>query len=78
MSQVLSALGDTVGAVIDNEVSGNRWFSVIAGMSFPSPHVRLQKSWKRNFERGYVEQMLQNTSNSAFIFISSTPVNGLY
>jgi hypothetical protein len=73
MSQVLSMLGDRVGAVIDNEVTGNRWLGVIAGMSFRSSRVRPQKSQKRNVDIQIGGTDVKNTSSQH----SSLPLNGV-
>jgi len=59
MSQALSTLGDTVGAVINNEGTSNRSLRVITGMSFPSHLVRLQSLRRKMLAPRYLEQMLQ-------------------
>ena len=57
MSQVLSTLGDTVGAVIDNEATSNRWLRVITGMSSPLLFLSDSQSFRREMlTPGYVEQ----------------------
>jgi len=55
MSQVLSMLGDTVGAVIDNEATSNRWLRVITGMS-SLLFVRLRSFRREMLTPRYVEQ----------------------
>ena len=55
MSQVLTTLGDTVGAVIDNEATSNRWLRVITGMSSPL-FVRLRSSTREMLTPSYVEK----------------------
>jgi hypothetical protein len=71
MSQVLSALGDTVGAVIDNEATGNRWLRVVRRMSSP-PFVRLQSFRREMLTPSNVEQKSLYNSQPAVSFITAT------
>jgi len=67
MSQVLSTLGDTVGAVIDNEATSNRWLRVITGMFSPL-FVRLQSFRREMLTPKYVEQ-----KSEPAVFFSADP-----